>query len=40
MPARSTGTTSGTGRASLTPWASATGVRTVTGCTLTSRVAS
>src|SRR5207237_1074025 len=31
MPARSTGTTSGTGLAILTPAASATGVRTVTG---------
>ena len=40
MPARSTGTTRGTGLAILTPVASATGVRTVTGRTGTSRVAS
>ena len=40
IPARSTGTMSGTGRASLTPRASATGVVIVTGCTRISRVAS
>ena len=40
MPARSIGTMSGLGGASLPPWAGATGVCTVTGSTLTSRVAS
>jgi hypothetical protein len=40
IPARRTGTTSGTGRASLTPLASATGVCTVSGCTRMPRVAS
>ena len=34
MPARSTGTTSGLGRASCTPVAGATGVVTETGSTL------
>ena len=40
MPARNTGTMSGTGLAILTPAASPTGVRTMTGRTGTSRVAS
>ena len=40
IPARSTGTISGTGPASLTPLAMPTGVVTDTGCTRISRVAS
>ena len=40
MPARSTGTMSGTGLASLTPRAVPTGVSTETGWTRISRVAS
>jgi hypothetical protein len=40
MPARSTGTTSGLGEASLTPAAVATGVVTETGSVLMYRVAS
>ena len=40
MPARSTGTISGAGRASLTPRAMPTGVVTDTGWTRISRVAS
>ena len=40
MPARSTGTMSGTGWTSLTPVAGPTGVMTDTGCTRISRVAS
>ena len=40
IPARSTGTTSGTGPASLTPSAGPSGVVTVTGRTRISRMAS
>src|SRR4029077_17123883 len=40
IPARSTGTTSGTGPASLTPSAGPSGVVTVTGRTRISRLAS